>query len=261
MSEPTYQPKFWDPGEGHDDATRKLVDDEVAAALAEYLQDSSCLRFGYRLGGSPTISFSLHTNNFDDVPGAVFRCDLGDKLFEALEESRECGPSVMADLFAALFEVYERWRAARTASDPACSIPVPELVDDEAIDRSEADEAAALPELKGSDKFYRGIATCGFDGFLKEIDARGTMLRGKLVLSAGGAEIDCVMNKERVPEARESFDKRVIIEGKAHYDGINQIPSRIDVRTIKILKEDADLLRWRGTFRALDSNEVDDDDW
>jgi hypothetical protein len=115
------------------------------------------------------------------------------------------------------------------------------------------------PELGHREKFYRGIATGSFDGFLKEIDARGTMLRGKLLLSAGGAEVDCVMNKDRIPEARESFDKRVVVDGAAHYDGTSQIPSRIDARTIKIIGDRADLLRWRGAFRRSESDEVDEE--
>lgn len=118
-------------------------------------------------------------------------------------------------------------------------------------------DVLTLPHHGTRGRFYCGIATGSFDGFLKEIDARGTMLRGKLVLSAGGIEVDCVMNKDRVPEARESFDKRVIVEGTAHYDGVNQLPSRIDVRSIKIIRETPDLLRWRGAFRQI---EVDDDD-
>jgi len=106
-------------------------------------------------------------------------------------------------------------------------------------------ELATLPELKRSNQFYRGIANGSFDGILKEIDARGTMLRGKLVLSAGGLEIDCVMNKERVRQAGESFDKRVIVQGAAHYDGVSQISARIDVREIKIIGDAGNLLRWR----------------
>ena len=120
-------------------------------------------------------------------------------------------------------------------------------------------EIATLPEIGTTAKYYRGIASGSFDGFLKEIDARGTMLRGKLVLSAAGIEVDCIMNKDRVPQARESFDKRVSVEGAAHYDGVNQLPSRIDVRTIKILRENADFLRWRGAFRPIET-EVDDDE-
>jgi hypothetical protein len=122
-------------------------------------------------------------------------------------------------------------------------------------------ELATLPELKRSDEYYRGIANGSFDGVLKEIDARGTMLRGKLVLSSGGIEIDCVMNKERVRQAGDSFDKRVIVEGAAHYDGVNQIPARIDVREIKIIGEAANLLRWRGAFRSPGPEETEDDDW
>jgi hypothetical protein len=85
------------------------------------------------------------------------------------------------------------------------------------------------------------------------------MLRGKLILSAGGREIDCVMNKDCVPEARGSFDKRVVIEGTAHYDGVSQLTSRIDVRTIRIISDKADLLRWRGAFRSVEPHEADED--
>jgi hypothetical protein len=141
-SDPQDDTKFWDIGDGYDDATRKLVNDEVRTALAEYIQDGGCLSIDYRLGGSPTINFSVETNDFDMVPGTKFSRDLGDMLFEKLEDCREGGPGVMEELFAALFEVYERWRAERTASDPGCSIPVPELVDGEAIDR-EPREAGA----------------------------------------------------------------------------------------------------------------------
>jgi hypothetical protein len=120
-------------------------------------------------------------------------------------------------------------------------------------------EAITLPELQ-LPTYYRGLAVGTFDGLLKEIDARGTVLRGKLILSAGGLEIDCVMNKERVPEARESFDKRVIIEGAAHYDGLSQVPVRLDVRTIRPVDEaGADLLRWRGAFRPSRDDDIDEE--
>jgi hypothetical protein len=84
------------------------------------------------------------------------------------------------------------------------------------------------------------------------------MLRAKLVLTAGGLEIDCVMNKDRVPEARNSFDKRVVIEGAAHYDGVRQIPSRLDIKSLRVVGDESNLLRWRGVFKSdVDIN----DDW
>ncbi|MBV9201638.1 MAG: hypothetical protein JOY83_18305 [Alphaproteobacteria bacterium] len=85
-------------------------------------------------------------------------------------------------------------------------------------------------------------------------------MRGKLILSAGGIEIDCVMNKERIPEAVECFDKRVIVEGTAHYDGENQIPARLDVANIKVVGRPKPLLRWRGAF-ARDQSDADESDW
>lgn len=112
---------------------------------------------------------------------------------------------------------------------------------------------------RGTDNYYRGLATGTFDGVLKEIDARGTMLRGKLILTAGGIEIDCVMNKDRVPDARENFDNRVIVEGTAHYDGANQLPTRLDVRTIRAVSKTADLLRWKGAFRVPEADESEED--
>lgn len=124
---------------------------------------------------------------------------------------------------------------------------------DQAMKVVALDAEASIPT------YYRGIAYGSFDGILKEIDARGTALRGKLILSAGGVEIDCVMNKERVPEARESFDKRVFVEGVAHYDGSQPLPVRIDIGNIKVVKGSPDLLRWRGAFKAESGNDLEED--
>ncbi len=133
-------------------------------------------------------------------------------------------------------------------------------IDDFLLRQSEiAYEALGNAPDRGRDNYYRGLATGTFDGVLKEIDARGTMLRGKLILTAGGIEIDCVMNKDRVPEARENFDSRVIVEGTAHYDGANQLPARLDVRTIRAIGEPTDLLKWKGAFTAPQLDESEED--
>lgn len=110
------------------------------------------------------------------------------------------------------------------------------------------------------DQYYRGRAIGSFDGELQEIDNRGLMLRGKLILAAG-VEVDCVMNKGRVPEAREAFGKRVVIEGTAHYDGDQQLPTRIDVAAIQIARERPDLLRWRGAFTSVPDADTEEDEW
>lgn len=114
------------------------------------------------------------------------------------------------------------------------------------------------PQHLESNKGYRGIAFGTFDGILQEVDARGTMLRGKLVLNPG-VEIDCVMNKDRVPDARENFDKRVVIKGAAHYDGTNPLPTRLDVHSIRGAADRPDLLRWKGAFRFPEHDNAEDD--
>jgi hypothetical protein len=125
-----------------------------------------------------------------------------------------------------------------------------------------ANQSLLIGPERVQDRYYRGRAIGSFDGELKEIDNRGLILRGKLLLSAGGVEIDCVMNKERVPEARNAFDKRVIIEGSAHYDGEQQLPTRIDVVSIKIINGQRNLLRWRGAFTStVDTKPEEDDEW
>jgi hypothetical protein len=119
-------------------------------------------------------------------------------------------------------------------------------------------EAANDTEKK--DRAFRGLAHGMFDGMLKEIDARGLTLRGKLVLTAGGAEIDCVMDKDKVEDAADNFSKRAIIEGLAHYDGESMLPRRVDVRSIAPVNERADLIRWRGKMELL-ATPATDDDW
>lgn len=155
--------------------------------------------------------------------------------------------------------------ALETFSHGEISFPDDEVirVDDFLVRQTKIAERALFfkDEAQASrERFYRGIAIGSFDGELKEIDSRGTVLRGKLILSAGGAEIDCVMNKDRVPEAREAFDNRVIVEGAAHYDGEQQLPTRIDVNTIRPLSRRG-LIRWRGAFAAPEHQDSEEEDW
>ena len=124
----------------------------------------------------------------------------------------------------------------------------------------QAKDAMRAPndESIGQLQSYRGAAFGTFDGVLKEIDSRGTMLRGKLVLIPSTTEIDCVMNKDRVPAARDSFDKRVVVKGTARYDGRNGLPVRVDVAEIRAIEHRADLTRWKGAFVFPESDDIED---
>ncbi|QTI81203.1 hypothetical protein IAI58_17835 (plasmid) [Roseomonas marmotae] len=104
------------------------------------------------------------------------------------------------------------------------------------------------PVQQLSHRYYHGLARGAFDGVLRVMDSRGETLRAKLVTTAGGVEIDCVVNKSRVPEIRELLEERVRIEGLAHYDGEQQIPVRVDINKVHIVKQKPDLIRWRGAM-------------
>ena len=124
----------------------------------------------------------------------------------------------------------------------------------------QAEDALFVPinAPAGKQQSYRGAAFGAFEGVLKEIDSRGTMLRGKLVLEPSSTEIDCVMNKDRVPEARESFDNRVAIKATAHYDGRSNLPVRLDVHEIHTIIEKGSLIRWKGAFVFPETDDIED---
>jgi hypothetical protein len=107
---------------------------------------------------------------------------------------------------------------------------------------------AARGQEAADEGYFKGLSFGSFDGILREIDARGAFVRGKLILTAGGKEIDCVFKQDEIPLAVRSFDKRTRIEALAHYDGECPLPVRLDVKHIYPTKIDADLIKWKGVF-------------
>lgn len=98
--------------------------------------------------------------------------------------------------------------------------------------------------------YFSGIAVSSFDGTLQLLDSRGTTLLTKLTLTGSRREIDCIVNKDQIPEFRQYFDKRVRVEGRAHFDVRSALPERVDVAKISAIKINPDLVRWRGAFEA-----------
>jgi hypothetical protein len=107
---------------------------------------------------------------------------------------------------------------------------------------------------------FRGVSFDSFDGILKEADSRGVVLRGKLVLTGGNTEVDCIFNSSDMPAIRESlFDRRVRVGGISHYDGTRPVPERLDVKKITPIKVNADLLRWRGVLLPREGHDEEDE--
>lgn len=95
---------------------------------------------------------------------------------------------------------------------------------------------------------YRGQAREAFDGTIKEADLRGDLPSVKLILTAGGKEIDCICKRLTVDEIRAALDRRVWAEGIAVYNGRNALPSRVEIDKLDVLSSDADLSKWRGSL-------------
>lgn len=119
-------------------------------------------------------------------------------------------------------------------------------------------EESGAPHSTGEG--FAGVALASFDGVLKAVDLRGITQKAALVLTAGGKQIECVVNTLAVSKLRDALDRRVIAFGRAHYEGASGLPIRLDVRDIRVLPEraNADLARWRGQFRIpVDAPEAD----
>jgi hypothetical protein len=116
--------------------------------------------------------------------------------------------------------------------------------------------AAAKGEVRK--RSYKGRSLGTFDGTLKVIDHRGAVKLGKLVLTAGAIEIDCTYNETIARAIKPAIDTRAIIEAWAHYDGSSQLPVRLDVKSARPVKGNADLIKWKGSFKIPATN---GDDW
>lgn len=108
-----------------------------------------------------------------------------------------------------------------------------------------------LQKFTGPDdgvKYFEGTSFGEFDGTIKEIDLRGNIFSAKLILTAGGTEVDCICNSVSVKNLRETLNKRIIVQAAAMYDGSQKLPERLDIKLITPVADDGDLRKWCGAF-------------
>jgi hypothetical protein len=105
-------------------------------------------------------------------------------------------------------------------------------------------------------RWFTGTTQGNFVGHLLEVDFRGALPSGKLVLSAGGKEIDCIFNERDIEQIRSSLKKRVRVGGRVRYDGKSGFPRRIEVHRIEPTKENVDFSQWAGALMPFER-----DDW
>lgn len=108
------------------------------------------------------------------------------------------------------------------------------------------------PETDAAREWFRGVAQGSFDGEVKAADLRGALPQVKLLLTAGGAQIDCVCRAEDIEEIRAALNHRARVSGRAIYDGKGGLPRRVEVSKISIVPRARDFARWKGAFRPFE---------
>lgn len=109
----------------------------------------------------------------------------------------------------------------------------------------------ALPQLSGR-TWFKGAAHGTFQGVVKAVDLRGARPEIKLVLSAGGKELDCVFRPEHLDGVKHSLERLVRVRGLAHYDGRSGLPRRIDIADIEPVRPARDFTHWRGAYEPFE---------
>jgi hypothetical protein len=106
-------------------------------------------------------------------------------------------------------------------------------------------------------RFYKGVALETYDGVMKLVDIRGLFPEAKLILSAGGKEVSCVVPQEEVEILRRALGRRALVSGRAQHDGRSMIPERIDVTSIKLIDNDApNVISLKGRLQGLSADGI-----
>jgi hypothetical protein len=100
--------------------------------------------------------------------------------------------------------------------------------------------------------WFLGSAIMSFEGRLDEIDYRGAVWTGDLMLPAGTTHIECVFDKSQGEDALNPFgNKNVCITGRAIYTGDSQLPERIEVISIEDRAHVTAPIDIRGSLRLI----------
>lgn len=111
-------------------------------------------------------------------------------------------------------------------------------------------EKASLVYLGLNNKYpnYKGEAYESFYGTLKEVDLRKEIPRAKLILKGVNVEIACFCKAISITKLRDSLNKPVSVLARSTYNGVDRLPTRLDLTEITIIKNAKPLSSWRGKF-------------
>lgn len=103
-------------------------------------------------------------------------------------------------------------------------------------------------------KFYVGNALGSFDGVIEAVDLKGDAPAARLILSAGGKPIDCILFNMDIDDVRSALGSRVSVSGRAIYEGRTGLPSRIEIRKIRRLT-DGSISELLGSMGFIDEDQ------
>jgi hypothetical protein len=111
-----------------------------------------------------------------------------------------------------------------------------------------------------TDNWFLGSAIMSFEGRLDEIDYRGPVWTGDLMLPAGTTHVECVFDKSQGEDALNPFgNKNVCVTGRAIYTGDSQLPERIEVLSIEERAHVNAAIDIRGSLRLTPLLDEDND--
>ena len=126
--------------------------------------------------------------------------------------------------------------------------------------RRQVDRVGAKDDAGHKDNWFLGSAIMSFEGRLDEIDYRGAVWTGDLMLPAGTTHIECVLDKSQGEDALNRFgNKNVCVTGRAIYTGDSQLPERIEVLTIEERTHVSAAIDIRGSLRLTTLPDEDSD--
>jgi len=110
----------------------------------------------------------------------------------------------------------------------------------------------------GEIKPFSGVANVTLDGTVITLEGRGEADKAVVILTAGGKEIECLLNRISDETIRKVWKQRCTVTGVGHYSGNRKLPDYIEAVSIEPVGAGADWKRWNGAF---DSIEIDESDW
>jgi hypothetical protein len=124
--------------------------------------------------------------------------------------------------------------------------------------RRQVDRVGLKDDAVRTDNWFLGSAIMSFEGRLDEIDYRGAVWTGDLMLPAGTTHIECVFDRSQGEDVLNPFgNKNVCITGRAIYTGDSQLPERIEVLTIEERAHVRAAIDIRGSLRFMPLTDED----